>query len=99
MAIFAEVEECGAKQRIGLEFFLINPQAFAFGIDAGFGLQRQDMAGGMAKGNRPRPCPARGEEKDGSALEFAQALDGWVLDEENRAGVVEKLQVAVRGEA
>jgi FtsZ-interacting cell division protein ZipA len=34
-----------------------------------------------------------------SALELAEALDGWVLDEENRAGLVEELQVAVWGEA
>jgi hypothetical protein len=34
-----------------------------------------------------------------SALELAEALDGWVLDEKNRAGVVEKLQVAIWSEA
>jgi hypothetical protein len=34
-----------------------------------------------------------------SALELAEALNGWVFDEENRAGLVEELQVAVWGEA
>lgn len=40
-----------------------------------------------------------GKGNDGSALEFPESLDGRVLDEENRAGGIEELQVAVRGKA
>lgn len=52
---------------------------------------------------KPFRLPLRGARwgkgNDRLALEFAESLDGRVLDEENQAGVVEELEVAVRGEA
>ena len=66
-------------------------------------LRRGNGRGGVNCGRKPFRLPLRGARwgkgNDRLALEFAESLDGRVLDEENRAGGVEELQVAVRGEA
>ena len=43
-AILSKIQRCGPEQPGGVEFFLVDSEAFAFRIDAGLGLERQDAA-------------------------------------------------------